>query len=610
MCGIAGVLRGHAADRAALLDEARAMAERLAHRGPDDSGEFADPASGLALGFRRLAILDLSPAGHQPMESASGRWVLVFNGEVYNFEELRAALPDPPPWRGHSDTEVMLAAFEAWGVRGAVERFAGMFAFALWDRRERTLHLVRDRMGVKPLHYGWSGGALHFASELKALRALPRTIDRVALDDYLAYGFVPGPRTIYENVRKLPPATILSIGAGDESAEPVPYWSVADVAEHSERFRGSFDEAVERLGALVSDSVRLRMIADVPLGLFLSGGIDSSLIAATMRRHATGPVKTFTIGFTDPEYDEARSAAAIAKYLGTEHTELYVTAEEAMDAIPAMAEVFDEPFADSSQIPTYIVSRMARRSVTVALSGDGGDELFGGYHRYFLGRKLWTKRARVPSFLRGPAATVLARTPSPRLRGIAGALSARSPDDLYATTMTAGRLPARMLKQGRGEQRRTRHDVAERMMLLDQLGYLPDDILVKVDRASMAVSLEAREPLLDHRLVEFAWTLPLDMKLEPMAGKKILRALLARDLPPTLFERRKMGFGLPVGEWLRGPLRGWAESLLNEHRLREEGLIDPKPVLAAWREHLAGRDRQPLLWTVLMLEAWLRRWGG
>jgi asparagine synthase (glutamine-hydrolysing) len=604
MCGIAGILHGRPADRAALLDEARTMAQLLAHRGPDDSGEFADPESGLALGFRRLAIVDLSPAGHQPMESASGRYVLIFNGEVYNFEEIRAALPHPPAWRGHSDTEVMLAAFEAWGVRGAVERFTGMFAFALWDRRERTLHLVRDRMGVKPLHYGWSGGALHFASELKALRALPRTIDRTSLDAYLAYGFVPGPRTIFENIRKLPAGTILSVRAGEESAQPVAYWSVADVAERAERFHGTFDDAVERVGALVSDSVRLRMIADVPLGVFLSGGVDSSLIAAMMRRHATGPVKTFTIGFTDPEYDEARYAAAIAKHLGTEHTELYVTAEEAMDAIPAMAEIFDEPFADSSQIPTYIVSRMARRSVTVALSGDGGDELFGGYHRYFLGRKLWTKRARVPSFLRGPAGAVLARTPSPRLRGIAGALLARNPDDLYATTMTAGRLPGRSL-----EQRRTRHDVAERMMLLDQLGYLPDDILVKVDRASMAVSLEAREPLLDHRLVELAWTLPLDMKLEPLAGKKILRALLARELPPALFERQKMGFGLPVGDWLRGPLRGWAESLLNDRRLREEGLLDPKPVLAAWREHLAGRDRQPLLWTILMFEAWLRRWA-
>jgi asparagine synthase (glutamine-hydrolysing) len=322
-----------------------------------------------------------------------------------------------------------------------------------------------------------------------------------------------------------------------------------------------------------------------------------------MRRHATGAVKTFTIGFTDPQFDEARYAAAIAKHLGTEHSELYVTAEEAMDAIPAMAEVFDEPFADSSAIPTYLVARMARRSVTVALSGDGGDELFGGYHRYFLGRKLWTKRARVPAFLRGPAGAVLARAPSPRLRGIGGALRARDADDLYATTMTAGRLATRSLAQ-----RRTRHDVAERMMLLDQLGYLPDDILVKVDRASMATSLEAREPLLDHRLVEFAWTLPLEMKLEPLAGKKILRALLGRELPPVLFERRKMGFGLRVGEWLRGPLRGWAESLLDERRLREDGFLDPKPVLAAWREHLAGRDRQPLLWTVLMFEAWRRRW--
>jgi len=604
MCGIAGIFRGGPADREALLEETRGMAQLLAHRGPDDSGEFAYAAEGLAFGFRRLSIIDLSPAGHQPMESASGRFVLIFNGEIYNFEELRAALPAPPPFRGHSDTEVMLACFEAWGVRGAVERFAGMFAFAVWDRRERVLQLVRDRMGVKPLHYGWTGGALHFASELKALWGLPRTIDRAALADYLAYGFVPGPRTMFEHIHKLPPGTILSVRAGEEDTRPAAYWSVAEVAQRGERFTGSFDEALERLDALVSSSVRLRMIADVPLGVFLSGGVDSSLVAAMMRRHATGPVKTFTIGFTDPAYDEARHAAAVATYLGTDHTELYVTAEEAMDAIPAMAEVFDEPFADSSQIPTYIVSRLARQSVTVALSGDGGDELFGGYHRYFLGRKLWAKRERVPRLLRRPAGLLLAGMPSPRLRGIAQALRARDADELYAAMMTAGRLRRHL-----GRWSASSHGLSERMMLLDQLGYLPDDILVKVDRASMAVSLEAREPLLDHRLVEFAWSLPLEMKLEPLAGKKILRALLARQVPPALFERNKMGFGLPVGEWLRGPLRGWAESLLEERRLREDGLLDPKLVRAAWRDHLAGRNREPLLWTVLMFQAWRRLWS-
>ncbi|MEO8034116.1 MAG: asparagine synthase (glutamine-hydrolyzing) [Acidobacteriota bacterium] len=607
MCGIAGLWMTGGAEPERLGATARAMADAIAHRGPDDSGEFVDAAAGVALGFRRLSIIDLAAAGHQPMASASGRYVIVFNGEVYNFAALRAELGGE--YRGHSDTEVMLAAIEAWGLEGAVERFAGMFAFALWDRHERVLHLVRDRMGVKPLYYGWSGGALLFGSELKAVVAsgmLRREIDRQAVTQYTALGYIPAPRSIWRDIRKLPPGTIASIHEGATDVEPRPWWSVADVARRgaANPFSGSFDDAVSRVGELVDDSVRLRMIADVPLGVFLSGGVDSSLVAAIMRRH--GRVKTFTIGFVDSEWNEAGFAAAIARHLGTEHTEQYVTLDEAMKVAPELPAMFDEPFGDSSAIPTFIVSRMARRSVTVALSGDGGDELFAGYSHYFLGRKLWRKRERVPALLRRPLRTLagvlpwrqLAPKHAQRIRGFAAALRMQHPDDLYPRR--AGQ--RRFLEQ----QAAGLDDMTQRAMLFDQLSYLPDDILAKVDRASMAASLEAREPLLDHRLVELAWSLPPEWNLEERGGKRILRALLARHVPPDLFERPKMGFALPVGQWLRGPLRPWAEGLLGGAAVGE--WLDAKTIAAIWREHLAGRDRSSELWIALMLLAWLE--GG
>jgi asparagine synthase (glutamine-hydrolysing) len=603
MCGIAGVWIEGGSPAERLTATARTMANAIAHRGPDDSGEFCDAAAGIAFGFRRLSIIDLSAAGHQPMSSASGRFVIVFNGEVYNFAELRAELGGE--YRGHSDTEVMLAAIERWGLVAAVQRFAGMFAFALWDRQERALHLVRDRMGVKPLYYGWSGGALLFGSELKAVMAsgmLRRDIDREAVSLYTSLGYIPAPRTIWRDIRKLPPGTIATIREGQTAVEPEAYWSVADVARFgaTHPFEGTFDEAVDRTGQLIEESVRLRMISDVPLGVFLSGGVDSSLVAATMRRH--GRVRSFTVGFVDKAFDEAGHASAIARHLGTEHTEEYVSLDEAMRVAPLLPAMFDEPFGDSSAIPTFIVSRMARRDVTVALSGDGGDELFAGYSHYFLGRKLWKKRERVPAFLRGPL-TTLGRVPwnkvapaqAARAEGFIAALKMRHPDDVYFR-----RSGIRSELEGRAAGL---DDMTRRAMLFDQLAYLPDDILTKVDRASMASSLEAREPLLDHRLVEFAWTLPPEWNMEPAAGKRILRALLARDIPPALFERPKMGFALPVGEWLRGGLRDWAESLLGGAAVSE--WLGAEATARLWQEHQAGTDRSAQLWIILMLLAWL-----
>ena len=634
MCGLAGFLGGRLGReerRAAVA----AMASRIAHRGPDDAGEWFDDRDGLALGFRRLSIVDLSPAGHQPMVSVSGRYVLAFNGEVYNFEAIRKELAgqgSAPPFRGHSDTEVMLAAIEAWGVESAVQRFIGMFAIVLWDRELRQLFLIRDRIGVKPLYYGNIGGTFFFASELKALHAHPEfdgEIDRGALALYFRYAYVPAPYSIYAGIRKVMPGTIVTVKPGGETSETT-YWSAATVAERgrANRFSGSEEEAAEQLDALLRDAVGLRMIADVPLGVFLSGGVDSSVVTALMQAQSSTPVKTFSIGFLEEDYNEAVHAARVAKHLGTQHTEIYVTAEEAMAVIPKLPSMYDEPFADSSQIPTHLVSALARAHVTVSLSGDGGDELFGGYHRYFLGQKTFKYISRVPRPFRGLAGRAISSIPKSawdralkrqnrageRIHKLGRIMATADEDAMYFELVSHWNnvvLAADSRDLPLTDRSRWPHldDPIERMMYFDLISYLPDDILAKVDRASMAVSLEAREPLLDHRLIEFAWTLPLAMKVRDGKGKWLLRKVLYRYVPPELIERPKMGFGIPVGTWMRGPLRDWAESLLDERRLREDGFLDASRIRAMWSAHRAGRgDWQHHIWMALMFQAWREEW--
>lgn len=609
------------------------MCDTLVHRGPDDAGEWIDADAGVAFGFRRLSILDLSPAGHQPMLSRSGRYVAMLNGEIYNFEALRGELDGP--WAGHSDTEVMLAGFDAWGIEATVKKSTGMFAIAVWDREERRLTLIRDRMGLKPLYYGVAGSTFLFASELKALRQHPEfegRIDRGALAMYLKYMYVPAPWSIYEGIRKLMPGTMLTFDPATRSSETTVYWSVRDAATHGflNRFRGTEEEAAHELENLLRDSVRLRMVSDVPVGVFLSGGVDSSLVTALMQAQSDRPVRTFAMGFTDASYNEAPFAAAVAKHLGTSHTEMVVTPEDAMGVIPTLAEMYDEPFADSSQIPTHLVSRLARQHVTVALSGDGGDELFGGYTRYFVGQKVFHRLAAIPRALRPAVGHLLTMVPSrawdrilapilrqsrpgERVHKVARVLEAHDPDAMYFelvshwSNVVIGGSEPRIPLTDRSSWPPL-EDPIERMMYFDQISYLPDDILVKADRASMAASLEVREPLLDFRLVEFAWTLPLSMKVRGTKGKHVLRRVLDRYVPLPLIDRPKMGFGIPLGAWLRGPLRDWAESLLDERTMRAQGLLDPKPIREKWDEQLAGRGEwQYHLWAALMLQAWLSR---
>jgi asparagine synthase (glutamine-hydrolysing) len=640
MCGLAGFLNlngGFHADtaRAAVL----AMAATLRHRGPDDEGAWLDEQAGIALSHRRLSILDLSPAGHQPMVSACGRYVVAFNGEIYNHRELRGDLRDSS-WRGHSDTETLLAAVAHWGVEGALERFVGMFVFALWDRQERALHLARDRFGEKPLYYGRMGNAFLFGSELKALRRHPAwrgEIDRNTLALYLRHNHIPAPYSIYRGISKLPPGALLSLGVETwGEAVPRPWWTARAQAESGmvHPFSGSEGEAIERLDGLLRAAIRGQMAADVPLGAFLSGGVDSSLVVALMQAQTERPVKTFTIGFSEAQYNEAHHARAVARHLGTDHTELLVTPDQARAVIPRLPEMYDEPFADSSQIPTFLMAQLARSHVAVSLSGDGGDELFGGYNRYLWADAIWRKVRWLPGLGRRALGALLTalpprawdglfrllppalrqQTPGDKLHKLAEILAADSPEQLYLNLVSQWKMPAAVVLGSREPltaltdpaQRVALPDFISRMMLLDAVSYLPGDILVKLDRAAMAVSLETRVPMLDHRVAEFAWSLPLAMKIRDGQGKWPLRQLLYRYVPETLIERPKMGFGVPVGAWLRGPLINWAEDLLDESRLREEGFFDPAQVRRKWQVHLSGRrNEQHALWNVLMFQEWL-----
>jgi len=642
MCGIAGFLNTRAA--AFPADAARisaAMNRSLQHRGPDDDGIWTDAEAGVSLIHRRLSIVDLSPAGHQPMVSADGRFVITYNGEIYNFPDLRKDLESRGVnFRGESDTEVMLESIARLGLDATLPRLIGMFAMALWDRRERTLTLIRDRLGIKPLYWAKFGELFLFGSELKALRAHPGwtpRIDRSAVASFMRHNYIPAPHTIYQGVHKLEPGTMLTLPWGGEP-KIERYWDARAVAREGVRdpLGGSDSELLEQLETLLQDAVRRRMIADVPLGAFLSGGIDSTTVVAMMQSANVGKVRTFTVGFAEADYDEAPHAAAIARYLGTEHTELTVTARQALDVIPRLPEWFDEPFADSSQIPTHLISALTRQHVTVALSGDGGDELFAGYNRYRLATRLWRNLSLLPLPLRSALARFataispdtwtnqLARLPGPRMPGqigdkihkAANLLGERDRGGLYRQLVThwnpASVAPGVAETQGvlfdktiDGEF----PDLLSRMQFLDLVTYLPDDILTKVDRASMAVALEARVPLIDHRVVEFAWRLPRRMKIRNGQSKWALRRILDRHVPRAMMERPKMGFGIPLGEWLRGPLRDWAEHLLSAQRLREAGLLDADVVRRHWQEHLGGhRNWQYLIWDVLMLEAWRDRW--
>ena len=644
MCGIAGYM---ALESSSSFDDSsiKGMLASIAHRGPDASGHWWEPEHRVVLGHRRLSVVDLSQAGAQPMCSRDGRWVLVYNGEIYNHRPLRSELESEAPtaWRGSSDTETVVEAISHWGFSATVPRLEGMFAFALYDRADRVLHLARDRFGEKPLYYGRVGGNLVFGSELKSLRSFPgfsAGVDREALAEYFRLGYVPAPLSIHEGVRKLPAGSTLSVTVRGGESVPAVYWSAvaAAMAARAHPFAGSPAAAADALESLLGGSVARMMEADVPLGALLSGGIDSSAVVALMQSQRTDRIRTFSIGSTEPGYDEAQHARQVAAHLGTDHTELYVSATDAMAVIPRLPELYDEPFADSSQMPTYLVAQLARQHVTVALSGDAGDELFGGYNRYVHGASVWRRVGALPVPLR---------------RLLSGAMTSVSPAAIDTLVSKAGRLAPAELAGGRAGEKvhklagllpaadqsaflralqsywpeggipvlgvgsvAGRYEVsmdpslcfAEKAMLHDTLNYLPDDILTKVDRASMGVSLEVRVPLLDRNVFEFAWSLPMAMKLDGGQGKRVLRDVLYRHVPRELIDRPKQGFAVPIAAWLRNELRDWAQALLDPERLLRDGYLDPAPIQRCWSEHLSGRRNwDTRLWTVLMFQAWLER---
>lgn len=667
MCGITGFLTVNHNDGGFLAQTVRGMSDRLSHRGPDDSGTWVDVEGGVAFGHRRLSIVDLSPAGQQPMLSAGGRYVVAFNGEIYNHMVLRSELQSlgaENVWRGHSDTETLLAGIEHWGLEATLNRCVGMFAIALWDRATRTLYLARDRFGEKPLYFGWVGQsterAFAFSSELKALRAYPgfrNSISRKALVQYLRFTHVPAPMSIYEDIFKLDPGCLLSTSSVNARCQIRRWWSLQTAVRAGLASPIREDvEAVQMLEVRLAEAVQLQSLAEVPLGAFLSGGVDSSTVVALMQQQASRPVKTYTVGFEDAGFDESPHAQAVAQHLGTEHHSLFVGSREARDVIALLPQMYDEPFADSSQIPTHLVCRAARQQVTVALSGDGGDELFGGYNRYFWGPRIWNRLAWMPYALRRTLGQIITAVPItvwdhmasplgalvPTVKGIvrvgdkahklAKRLSdVRDLDDLHRSLITEWQDPASVVRLKPGlvlDAKVSREsdnwtvgpgdgafeevvvpkglDPVERMMYLDSMQYLPGDILCKVDRAAMTVGLETRVPFLDHRVVELSWRLPLAMKIRDGQGKWALRQVLYKYVPRELIDRPKAGFGIPIGEWLRGPLRSWAEALLDKGRLQREGYFYPEPILMKWDEHLSGkRDHTASLWAVLMFQAWL-----
>ncbi|AVT78124.1 asparagine synthetase [Rhodopseudomonas palustris] len=637
MCGIAGLIDPRlVGNELELLRLGEGMANAMVHRGPDAGGVWVDAASGLALSHRRLSILDLTAAGAQPMQSADGRWVVSYNGEIYNAEDMRRhpALATIN-WRGHSDTEVMLESVARRGLKTTLAELNGMYAIALWDRRESVLHLVRDRIGIKPLTFACIGHRIAFGSELKALRpAFLETpqIDPRALASFLRFGYVPAPHAIFRGVEKVMPGEMVSFDGGGRITR-ARYWRLDDAvaAGRLAQLEVSDSEAVDQLATLLADAVKRQMISDVSLGAFLSGGVDSSAVAALMIAAGKGTVRTFSIGFGDFGFDESAHAAAVAKHLGTTHTELVITAADALGVVPQLAEMYDEPFADSSQIPTHLVSKLTRAHVTVALSGDGGDELFGGYNRYLVAARDWRRIVAIPPAIRRLIAGVLGQVPPGLVDGIAravprGFLPAQPGDKLAKLAsvlpLDANGLYRRLVSQvpepmdhlsapeydADSGQLIPDLDILDRMRFTDTMTYLPDDIMQKVDRASMAVSLEARPPLLDHRVVEFAWRLPRRFLVRNGETKWILRRVLDRFVPPRLIDRPKMGFGIPLADWLRGPLRCWAEDLLEPARYGG-GLLEPAPARELWRQHLTCRRNHAYqLWTLLMFESWRRRW--
>jgi len=642
MCGIAGFISLLTSENLSL--HALQMIEKLHYRGPDDKGVWIDNKNAVALAHSRLAIVDLSPAGHQPMESHDERYVIVFNGEIYNHNEIRADIDKRKSginWRGHSDTETLIAGFSVLGIEETIRKTTGMFAFAVWDKQSKTLTLGRDRLGEKPLYYGWQGDTFFFGSELKALKAHPdfkSEIDRDSLTLFLRHNYIPEPYSIYKGISKLQAGCLLTLKQGEKEGTMTQYWSATSVAKSGVKtpFTGTPTEAVDELEDRLAKSIKQQMMADVPLGAFLSGGVDSSTIVALMQSQSSRPVNTFTIGFDVPNYNEAIHAKAVAEHLGTNHTELYISADSAMDVIPNLPEIYDEPFADESQIPTFLVAKMAKEHVTVSLSGDGGDELFCGYNRYQITAQSWGKLSPIPRSIRqvisagltslSPAtwekiSQLIPEAKRPQSLGEkihkgAGVLASESIQDLYKGLTSTWKDPASIvlgakepntLLTGNAPNLEGLNDI-EQMMVLDILTYLPDDILAKVDRAAMQNSLETRVPMLDHNVVEFAWQLPMDYKLRNGVSKWPLREVLYRHVPKKIIERPKMGFSVPIDEWLRGPLRDWAEALISESRLQEEGYFNATRIRTLWAEHLAGKfDHFQQLWSILMFQAWLEK---